>query len=109
MLTRHGETDSGAGAKAARLLEDAGIITNMNMLPGDTKAMTPSRLRLGVQELTRVGMGRLEMEEVARLYARVLIHNEEPSKVKNDVKELKSNFQVIRYCFNDEERTGYPF
>jgi len=109
VLTRHGETDSGAGAKAARLLEDAGIITNMNMLPGDTKAMTPSGLRLGVQELTRVGMGRLEMEEVARLYARVLIHNEEPSKVKNDVKELKSNFQVIRYCFNDEERTGYPF
>ena len=109
VLTRHGGTDSGAGAKAARLLEDAGIITNMNMLPGDTKAMTPSGLRLGVQELTRVGMGRLEMEEVARLYARVLIHGEDPSKVKNDVKDLKSNFHVIRYCFNEEERTGYPF
>ena len=67
------------------------------------------RLRLGVQELTRVGMGRLEMEEVARLYARVLIHGEDPSKVKNDVKDLKSNFHVIRYCFNEEERTGYPF
>ena len=109
VLTRHGGTDSGAGAKVARLLEDAGIITNMNMLPGDTKAMTPSGLRLGVQELTRVGMGRLEMEEVARLYARVLIHGEDPSKVKNDVKDLKSNFHVIRYCFNEEERTGYPF
>ena len=32
VLTRHGELDSGAGAKAAQLLEDAGIITNMNML-----------------------------------------------------------------------------
>ena len=42
VLTRHGELDSGAGAKAADLLEKAGIITNMNMLPGDTKAMTPS-------------------------------------------------------------------
>jgi len=109
VLTRHGTTDSGAGAKAARLLEDAGIITNMNMLPGDTKAMTPSGLRLGVQELTRVGMGPREMEEVARLYARVLIKNEDPKLVKADVKTLKSNHQVIRYCFNEEENTGYPF
>jgi glycine hydroxymethyltransferase len=109
VLTRHGTTDSGAGAKAAQLLEDAGIITNMNMLPGDTKAMTPSGLRLGVQELTRVGMGVLEMQEVAQLYARVLLHSEEPSNVKKDVSNLKSNFQTIRYCFNDEQVTGYPF
>ncbi len=109
VLTRHGSTDSGAGAKAARLLEDAGIITNMNMLPGDTKAMTPSGLRLGVQELTRVGMGPREMEEVAQLYARVLIKNEDPQLVKADVKTLKSNHQVIRYCFNEDENTGYPF
>ena len=70
VLTRHGELDSGAGAKAADLLEQAGIITNMNMLPGDTKAMSPSGLRLGVQELTRVGMGTDEMQDVARFYAR---------------------------------------
>ncbi len=109
VLTRHGETDSGAGAKAASLLEEAGIITNMNMLPGDTKAMTPSGLRLGVQELTRVGMGTLEMQEVAKLYARVLLNLEDPKMVKKDVAQLKSNFQTIRYCFNDENITGYPF
>ena len=66
VLTRHGEIDSGAGAKATKLLEDSGIITNMNMLPGDTKALSPSGLTLGVQELTRVGMGKNEMAEVAR-------------------------------------------
>ena len=109
VLTRHGDTDSGAGAKAARLLEDAGIITNMNMLPGDTKALTPSGLRLGVQELTRVGMGTLEMQEVAKLYARVLLHSEDPSVVKQDVSLLKSDFQTIRYCFNEENINGYPF
>ena len=50
------------------MLEDAGIITNMNMLPGDTKAMTPSGLRLGVQERPE-GMGPTEMRSVAkRLY-----------------------------------------
>ena len=108
VLTRHGELDSGAGAKAADLLEKAGIITNMNMLPGDTKAMTPSGLRLGVQELTRVGMGTDEMTDVARFYARVLIENEDPASVKNDVREFKSNYQVIRYCFNEENVSGYP-
>lgn len=109
VLTRHGELDSGAGAIAADKLEQAGIITNMNMLPGDTKAMTPSGLRLGVQELTRVGMGCSEMEEVARFYARVLILEEDPSSVKADVREFKSEFQTIRYCFNEEGANGYPF
>jgi glycine hydroxymethyltransferase len=108
VLTRHGGLDSGAGAKAAALLEEAGIITNMNMLPGDTKAMSPSGLRLGVQELTRVGFTADEMNDVASLYARVLLHEEDPNTVKKDVHELKSNHQVIRYCFNDDERTGYP-
>jgi glycine hydroxymethyltransferase len=108
VLTRHGSLDSGAGAKAADLLEQAGIITNMNMLPGDTKAMTPSGLRLGVQELTRVGMGTDEMLDVARFYARVLIENEDPSSVKNDVRDFKSDYQIIRYCFNEDEANGYP-
>jgi len=108
VLTRHGDLDSGAGAKAAALLEEAGIITNMNMLPGDTKAMSPSGLRLGVQELTRVGFTADEMSDVASLYARVLLRGEDPRSVKADVHELKSAHQIIRYCFNDDERTGYP-
>lgn len=108
VLTRHGGLDSGAGAKAAQQLEDAGIITNMNMLPGDTKAMTPSGLRLGVQELTRVGMGISEMEEVANFYARVLLKSEDVSKVKQDVREFKSQFHTIRYCFNEDDASGYP-
>jgi len=108
VLTRHGELDSGAGTKAADLLEQAGIITNMNMLPGDTKAMTPSGLRLGVQELTRVGMGTDEMLDVARFYARVLLDGDDPAAVKRDVKEFKSDYQIIRYCFNEEQSNGYP-
>jgi Glycine/serine hydroxymethyltransferase len=80
----------------------------MNMLPGDTKALSPSGLRLGVQELTRVGMGKNEMQEVAALYARVLLHNENPSAVKKDVQTLKSDFQIIRYCFNESQVSGYP-
>ena len=107
VLTRHGEIDSGAGARAAKKLEDAGIITNMNMLPGDTKAMSPSGLRLGVQELTRVGMGIREMNEVASLYARVLLHHEDPKTVRQDVQLLKSDFQHVHYCFDSESLPAY--
>jgi len=78
------------------------------MLPGDTKAMTPSGLRLGVQELTRVGMGTDEMQDIASFYSRVLLKGEDPASVKNDVREFKSNYQVIRYCFNEDEISGYP-
>ena len=99
VLTRHGDIDSGAGKKAAEKLEKSGIITNMNMLPGDTKAMQPSGLRLGVPELTRVGMGTDEMTDVAGFFARALIKNEDSSKIKSDVKSFKSSFQTVKYCF----------
>ncbi|MEC8721527.1 MAG: serine hydroxymethyltransferase [Candidatus Thermoplasmatota archaeon] len=99
VLTRHGEIDSGAGRKAASILEEAGIITNMNMLPGDTKAMSPSGLRLGVQELTRHGMGVDEMEQVAECFRRVLIDNEDPGKVKERVNSIRSEFQEVKYCY----------
>jgi glycine hydroxymethyltransferase len=109
VVTRHGASDSGAGAKAAQTLEAAGIITNMNMLPGDTKPLHPSGLRLGSQELTRVGMGKAEMQEVARFFARALLKGEDPAKVRRDVKEFKARFQEVRYCFNDAKQGGYEF
>ena len=107
ILTRHGGIDSGAGLRAAAILEDAGIITNMNMLPGDTKAMTgPSGLRLGVPELTRVGMGTDEMQDVAGFFARALIAAEDSASVKMDVTDFKSNYQTVKYCF--DEGPAYP-
>ena len=106
VLTRHGGIDSGAGRKAADLLEKSGIITNMNMLPGDTKAMQPSGLRLGVPELTRVGMGTDEMKDVAIFFSRALLKKEDVSKIKSDVKSFKSNYQTVKYCF--ESGPAYP-
>ncbi len=107
VLTKHGEPDDGSGKIAAKLLEDAGIITNMNMLPGDTKAMNPSGLRLGVQELTRVGMKPHEMKVVAECFQRVLLDNEDPLSVKQDVYELKARHQSVQYCFSHSDMRAY--
>ena len=106
VVTRHGEIDSGAGRDAAAKLEEAGIITNMNMLPGDTKALAPSGLRLGTPELTRVGMGVDDMQDVARFFARALLEDEAPSSIKADVTEFKGDFQSVHYCF--EPGSAYP-
>lgn len=109
VVTRHGGPDSGAGKESAALLEEAGIVSNMNMLPGDTKPMAPSGIRLGVQELTRVGMGRSEMKEVAGFFDRVLQLGEDPKRVATDVAGFKADFQAVRYCFNDEGHGGYEW
>jgi glycine hydroxymethyltransferase len=109
VVTRHGAQDSGAGARAAATLEQCGIITNMNMLPGDTKPLTPSGVRIGVQELTRVGMGRDAMQQVAEFYHRALVKGEDPKRVKADVKAFKARYQEVKYCFNDEKLGGYEF
>jgi glycine hydroxymethyltransferase len=93
----------GGGDQASRDLEAANIISNKNMLPGDESAVRPSGIRLGVQELTRVGMKQSEMKEVAHLIHRVVVKKEAPAKVLPDVKALKKNFTKIRYCIGEGE------
>ncbi len=91
----------GGGAKAAQLLEEANIIVNANLLPGDKleQAMNPSGLRIGVQELTRIGMKESEMKEIAEIFREVLIEKRDPKKVAEKVKELKDQFKEVEYCF----------
>ena len=98
----------GGGKVVSQDLEDANIICNKNMLPKDTSAVKPSGIRLGVQELTRVGMKESEMKEVASLIHRVVAKKEAPLKVKEDVKLLKKDFTKIRFCFNEGEE-AYRF
>ncbi|WP_019177251.1 serine hydroxymethyltransferase [Methanomassiliicoccus luminyensis] len=94
---------NGGGPQVALDLEKANIIVNKNMLPGDTSAVKPSGIRLGTQELTRLGMEKGEMEEVARLIYRVVVKKEDPQVVKKDAWELKKEFTKVRYCLNEGE------
>ncbi len=93
----------GGGAKCAALLESAGIIVNKNLLPWDPPEAVkdPSGLRIGVQEVTRLGMGKSEMKEIATLMRKVLIDGKEPSKVYEEVKELRSQFKTVKYSFDE--------
>lgn len=92
----------GGGRKVAEELEKANIICNYNLLPYDDpkKPRNPSGIRLGVQELTRLGMKESEMKYVAELIKRVAMDGE-IEKVREEVKEFKKEFNTVHYCFNE--------
>lgn len=91
----------GGGAKAAKLLEEANIIVNKNLLPWDPpeSVRDPSGIRLGTQEMTRYGMLESDFKEVARFMRKVLIDGRDPSKVRGEVIEFRKRFLEVRYTF----------
>ena len=102
------EIGPGKGKEASKKLEDAGIVTNMNTIPGDTDPLNPSGLRLGTPELTRLGMTEKEMDEIAGFYEKVLIKNKDPKKIKAEIKGFRKDYQELHYCFKEGFR-GYDY
>ena len=103
-------TKFGLGGDLERKLEKANIICNRNLLPWDIKEGrhfdNPGGLRFGVSELTRLGMKEEEMESVAEFIGDVIVRSKDLKEVKNKVKEFKTRFQKIYYCF---ESTRKPY
>jgi glycine hydroxymethyltransferase len=61
------------GARAERLLEQAGITTNKQLVPDDpAPPLTPSGVRVGTPAVTTRGFGPAELEQVARWIGEVL-------------------------------------
>ena len=98
--------EHGGGKFAAEALEQAYIIVNKNLLPWDdvNTALDPSGLRLGTQELTRIGMKEGDMQDIAEFMKRIVIDKEDPKRVGMDVAEFKKDFQTIHYCFAEGTR-----
>lgn len=92
----------GGGTQVAEGLERANIILNKNLLPWDeiSRSADPSGIRLGTQELTRLGMKGGEMREIAELIRRVALDRETPEKVKKEVEELREKFTEVEYSFD---------
>lgn len=78
----------GGGRKVARNLEECNILVNKNLLPWDdiSSAHDPSGIRIGTQEVTRLGMKEGEMKYIAELISRAI---KKPSeKVKKEAEEF---------------------
>ena len=86
------------GAVAERALDAAGIYTNKNMIPYDTrKPLDPSGLRIGTPALTTRGFTEEELRTVGRMIARTLknIGNElVATEVRKTVRELTEKHPI---------------
>ena len=97
------------GAKVAKALEDVNIMVNKNLLPWDDDPVRPSGIRLGSQELTRLGMRESAMTEVAELIHRTVSGAAPVESIRESVREFKSGFTKVHYCFFEgEEAYDYP-
>jgi glycine hydroxymethyltransferase len=89
-------TKYGLGGDIERALEKANIIVNRQLLPGDIQAgrhyQNPGGIRLGVSEITRLGMKRSQMTEVAEFVKRVVVDKEPPEKVET----ARSAYEYIK-------------
>jgi len=90
----------GGGRTIAGILEENNIICNKMSLPIDTPqdaTKNPSGIRLGTQELTRIGMKESEMKTIAEVFKKVI---KDKRNIRKDVEEFRKNFQKIQYCFD---------
>jgi glycine hydroxymethyltransferase len=98
----------GLGGDIEKILENANIIVNRNLLPWDISEgrhyQNPGGLRLGTSEITRLGMGKSEMEQIAEFFKELIVDKKAPEKVKQEVAEFRKNFQEIQYCFQDDAK-----
>jgi glycine hydroxymethyltransferase len=89
----------GGGKAVSKRLAEQDIICNMNMLPGEPakNAVDPRGIRLGVQEMTRNGMGLDEMDAIAELFAQALLHAKD---VRGEVRAMRERFPDVQYGYS---------
>jgi len=97
-------TQYGLGGDIEKKLEEINIILNRQLIPSDTKAKrhytNPGGLRIGVSEVTRLGMLESEMIEIAEFIYRLIIKKEDSKKILENVKEFRGKYQNTQFCFN---------
>lgn len=88
------------GKDAQMALEEAGIITNRNTIPFDTRSpFVTSGLRVGTPALTTRGMKESEMKHIASMMVKVIENpndSELKLKVRGEVEELCARFPIYQ-------------
>jgi glycine hydroxymethyltransferase len=89
----------GKGAEMAARLEACGIITTAAHLP---EYWGLEGLRLGSQEVTRLGAGPDHMEQIARLIEQALSASRSPEAIRADSASFAAGLGPIQYTWMDE-------
>ncbi len=103
-------TKYGDGGTVEEKLEDMNIIVNRQLLPGDLQAgrhyTNPGGIRLGVPELTRLGMKKGEMQEVAEIL-HFALNTDRVAEVKRRVGKLRILHLKVQYSFEESPAFFY--
>jgi len=63
------------------------------------KIVKPTGIRIGVQEMTRFGIGKKEMIKIAHFFKRALVEKENLLNLKKEVVAFRKKFQKVKFCF----------
>lgn len=87
-----------SGSKAAKLLENVGIIVNKNTIPHDSaKPWNPSGIRLGTPAVTTRGMKEKEMEYISKWIIDILKNPSDielHQRMSKEIKNLTQQFPI---------------
>ena len=84
------------GLDAQKKLEEIGVTTNKNMIPGDTlKPNKTSGLRIGFAAVTTRGCTKKDAEDIGELIYKYLNNEISTSEAKDKVSKLVSNWKPI--------------
>jgi glycine hydroxymethyltransferase len=87
------------GDATAKRLEDCYIITTKTPLPIDKTEEDCSGVRLGTQEITRLGMVEDDMAKIAGFVKRTVIDREDPMAIRADVRNMMAGFREVNFAF----------
>ncbi len=93
----------GGGTRAARRSEASNVLFSGIPLPIPEVAQDYNGIRLGVQEITRLGMHEVEMAQVANFIDKALNAPERAEKTRREVREFRREFQTVQFGFNVDE------
>jgi len=83
------------GKEAQRILGEAGIVINKNMIPYDTgRPQDPSGIRIGTAAVTTRGMKEKEMSKIASWITAVLTDPTLAPTVREEVKTFTKKFPI---------------
>ncbi|MBI4134666.1 MAG: serine hydroxymethyltransferase [Candidatus Sungbacteria bacterium] len=85
-----------SGREAQDRLEAAGIITNRNAIPYDTRSpFDPSGIRIGTPAITSRGLAPRDMSRVADWISRVVVKKEKPETIRREVKAFLQKYAAF--------------
>ena len=90
----------GKGPLMANRLEENNIIVNYQAAPDDEGFTAASCVRMGVQEMTRFGMGEEDFGELADYISQVILHDR---PLAGQVSQFRRRFTEMKYCLPIEE------